>query len=397
MSDMYRQSAHVDLTEAWQQLRRKRVSHALLDEQSGQTIPVLSHYSDVRAALQGSGQEGDDFVNRSTLLPLYLPCPEALTVLSELGAEPVTAAGDPPFHPQMRAALESVFPWKRSHVASYARVIEGIVTELLDSRIGETVELVDQFAAELPLRVILHLIGAPAGDGAQIRKWSDGQIHFIWGRPEPAEQVRLAHNLVAFWLYCLELAENNPPPHSITARLLAAGVTTNQAASFAFNLLVAGHETTRNLIVNMLFLLLVKPQRWQRLLDQPALVPIAVAETNRYMPPIIAWLRETARDVTIDDELLPAGTRILAHIAAANRDMPGGDDFDLITRPRRPLSFGGGPHYCIGAALAVQEAETALRVMLTRFRNLALTQNYTPRCEENIGFHAPSELWVTNG
>jgi hypothetical protein len=273
-------------------------------------------------------------------------------------------------------------------------MIDRLVAGLLDFGTGEVIELVDRFAAELPLRVILELIGAPSSDGAQIRKWSDGQIHFIWGRPEPAEQIRLAHNLVAFWRYCLELAENDPPPDSITARLLAAGVTANQAASFAFNLLVAGHETTRNLLVNLLYLLLSKPRRWQNLLDDPSLIPVAVAEANRFMPPIIAWLRETAQDVTIDDDLLPAGTRLLLHIGAANRDVRDGDVFNLTPGPRRSVSFGAGPHYCIGAALAVREAQVALRMMLRRYPSLAIAPDYVPRCEENIGFHAPSELWV---
>ncbi|MBC6459113.1 cytochrome P450 [Actinomadura sp. HBU206391] len=398
MADLYQLSQRPDPTADWRRLRETQISTALLDTSTGQTIPVLARYADVRAALHGSGGKDSSYLNRSTLAPLYMPCPEALSIIGELKAEPVTAAGDPPFHPPMRKMLESVFPWKLNQLPPYHSMIQEIVDDLL-GEINDlrTVDLADVLAAELPLRVILHLIGAPAGDGPMVRAWSDGQIHFIWGRPTPDEQVRVLRNLISFWEYCLDLVKGDLPRESVTARLMVAGATPNQAASFAFNLLVAGHETTRSLIANMFLLLLQQRDRWERVRAAPELVPRAVAETSRYMPAIVGWLRETARDVVFDEATLPAGTRVLLHLGAANRDMPNGDDFDLHARRMKSLSFGVGPHYCIGAFLAILEAETTLATALRRFPDLELAPGFIPSYPQNLGFRAPRELRVTTG
>ena len=398
MLDLYEQSTANDPTDHWRRLREQRVTHALLDSGTGQTIAVLAHYTDVRSALVGSGRAQGDYLNRSTLMPLYAPCPEALGKFAHLGAEPVTVAGDPPFHTEMRSILESVFPWKREQVPPYVPVIQRLVDELLDEIVGQdTVDLVDRFSAELPLRVILHLVGAPSQDGPRIRSWSDGQVDLIWSRPKPAEQVRLLDNLIAFWRYCVDLVGRDLPPETVTARLLAAGATPSQTASFVFNLLVAGHETTRNLITNTFHLLLGRRERWEQVSASPHLIERAVQEANRYLPAITAWQRETARDVVIGDTTVPAGTRLLLHLGAANRDMPGGDEFDLtVSRPNN-LSFGVGAHYCVGAFLALLETQAALTSAMQRLPNMEIAPGHVPVYAANIGFYAPRELKVRTG
>jgi cytochrome P450 len=398
MTNLYQRSAEPDPTSFWRELRTHRVTHALLDEATGQTVPVLSRYEDVRDALGRSGRTGDPYLNRTTLMPLYEPDPGVFPYLGRLGAEAVTAAGDPPLHPAMRSVLDDVFPWRRHDVGPYQAVIEAAVEDRLSQveRRG-TVDLT-RLATELPLAVILSLIGAPPEDWPQVLAWSDGQLDFIWGRPEPAEQVRLVQNLVAFWEYCIDLsARTDLRPDSITARLHATGrATVNQVASFVFNLLVAGHETTRNLIANTFLLLLSRPDRWRRVIAEPDLVPLAVAESNRFLPAIVGWLRETAQDVAVGDVTLPAGTRVLVHIGAANRDMPDGDTFDVGRRTgtdrRRPtLSFGAGPHYCVGAQLALREAEIAVGRIARRRPDLRLADaeiGYAP----NLAFRGPRRL-----
>jgi cytochrome P450 len=140
--------------------------------------------------------------------------------------------------------------------------------------------------------------------------------------------------------------------------------------------------------------LLTRPERWQQLVSAPELVPQAVAESNRYMPAIVTWLRETAREVNFDGESLPEGTRVLVHIGAANRDMLDGDTFDLNAKRKRTLSFGAGPHYCVGAFLALREAEVVLRELLKRFPNLRLSPGRPLIGEENVAFPSPRSLWV---
>ncbi|GAB3960570.1 hypothetical protein GCM10027614_82840 [Micromonospora vulcania] len=279
----------------------------------------------------------------------------------------------------------------------------------LAARDGEQVDLIPEFATELPLLVVLDILGVPDADIGRIRSWADGQIALVWGQPDPAEQVRLAQGLVDFWHYCQELVQQRVDSgqrgDDYISRALAyrddddSVLTVSEVASLAFNLLVAGHETTAGLLAHSIDQALSSPQRWRTIGTDPRYVPAFVTETLRFAPAIDGWLRVTHRDVTLGNVTIPAGARCLLLIGAANRD-PGvfthPDRFD----PHRPdvrdqLSFGHGPHYCIGAALAGLEARITLTRLAAAIPGLRLTSEQHRSYKPNVAFRAHHSLLAT--
>lgn len=384
---------------------RERVHYA---EDLG--VWLISGHTDVRNAL------GDPvtFSNAATLAPVYDMCPQALDIVVQIDAPPTTAAADAPVHTRTRRALRALFPNTAPKVAAdFGPIVAHRVTDAvtaLAKQPGEPVDVLPELASAVPLLVICDILGVPTEDHPMIKASADGQIALVWGNPEPAEQVRLAQSLLDFWRYCQRLvnqraAEGATGDDFISRALrLRDGddsiLTMNEVASFAFNLLVAGHETTAGLIAHSLDLALAVPARWQALVDNPDRVPAFVEETLRFGPPIDGWLRVTTRPVTIGNTTIPAGARCLLLIGAANRDQATFSHPDRFN-PHRPdvrdhLSFGYGPHFCIGAALARLEAQTVLTHLtaaLPDLRKVELHESYKP----NVAFRAHQRLMVIHG
>ncbi|MDG4757337.1 cytochrome P450 [Micromonospora sp. WMMD710] len=367
---------------------------------------LISRHADVRRALADTAT----FANALTLAPVYEVCPEAMNVVVQIDAPPTTAAADPPAHPRTRRALRATFANTADRVeAEYGAIVRRRVDQLVSrlvARQGDQVDLVAAFATELPLLVVLDILGVPDADIARIRRWADGQIALIWGQPDPAEQVRLAQGLLEFWQYCQELVrqrvDSGDRRADFISRALAyrddddAVLTVPEVASLAFNLLVAGHETTAGLLAHALDQALSTPQRWAALTEDPRTVPAFVAETLRFAPAIDGWLRVTRRDVTLGEVTIPAGARCLLLIGAANRDpsvFAHPDRFD----PHRPdvgdhLSFGHGPHFCIGAGLARLEAGIALTRLAAAIPGLRFAPEQHRSYKPNVAFRAHHTL-----
>ncbi|GAA4435286.1 cytochrome P450 [Phytohabitans houttuyneae] len=369
---------------------------------------LITKHADVRNALGDS----EAFSNALTLLPIYEMCPEALAIVMEIDAPPTTAAADAPTHTRTRRALRATFPNTSARVnEQYGAIVRRRVDELVSrlvARRGTVVDLVSEFAAELPLLVIVDLLGVPPEDVPAIKSWSDGQIALIWGQPEPEEQVRLARGLLDFWRYCQKMvtlrAQEGGGGEDFISKALRyrAGddeiLTENEVASFAFNLLVAGHETTSGLIAHGLDNALSVPTRWERLVENPAGVPAFVEETLRFGPAIDGWLRLTTRDVTFGETTIPAGSRCLLLLGAANRDAATFSHPDVFDPNRADvrdhLAFGYGPHFCIGAALARLEAQVALTELTAAVPGLRLAPEHITSFKPNVGFRAHNALPV---
>lgn len=185
------------------------------------------------------------------------------------------------------------------------------------------------------------------------------------------------------------LAIHDEDPESLTAE---------EIASILFSLRFAGHETTNNLIGNLVRRLLEEPARWDAVAADPALIPKAVDETLRYDPSVPVWRRVTTRPVTLGGVDLPAGAKLFLWLAAAGRDadvFPEPDTFEL-NRPNaaKHLAFGKGIHYCLGAALGKLEAQLALTALLRRFPRLRLLAHQELSFHPNISFRGPQSLWV---
>ncbi|WCN84065.1 cytochrome P450 [Micromonospora sp. LH3U1] len=370
---------------------------------------LISRHAHVRRALADAAT----FANALTLAPVYEVSPEAMSVFMQIDVPPTTAAADPPVHPRTRRALRATFANTPDRVeAEYGAIIRRRVDQLvsrLATRQGDQVDLIPEFATELPLLVVLDILGVPDADIGRIRRWADGQIALIWGQPDPAEQARLAQSLLEFWQYCEELVrqrvDSGHQGEDFISRALAyrddddAVLTVPEVASLAFNLLVAGHETTAGLLAHALDQALSSPQRWSAIAADPGVVPAFVAETLRFAPAIDGWLRVTSREVTLGEVTIPAGARCLLLIGAANRDpavFAHPDQFD----PHRAdganhVSFGHGPHFCIGAGLARLEAGIALTRLAAAIPGLRLTPEQHRSYKPNVAFRAHHTLLAT--
>jgi cytochrome P450 len=239
-----------------------------------------------------------------------------------------------------------------------------------------------------------------------VKRGSANRLLFMFGRASDDEQVEIATGMAAFWRYCEALAEDRRahPRGDFTSDLVhtpdATGqpLTQQEVSTILFGLLLAGHETTTNLLGNALRRLLEQREAWEALCTDSALIPGAVEEVLRYDSSVIHWRRRTTRPVTLSEVEIPANANVLVAIGAANRDprvFPDPDRFDI----RRPnagehLSFGYGPHYCLGAPLARLEARVVLEELTARLPSLRVVADQTYAFMPIVGFRGPRSLEV---
>jgi cytochrome P450 len=241
-------------------------------------------------------------------------------------------------------------------------------------RKGRT-DLVAGYALPLPATVIAELLGVPAEDHARFHRWSNRLVSVSSGR----DMLRALPAALSFVRYLRKLVERrraDPEDDLITALIRAeeAGVklSEDELLAMAFLLLVAGHETTVNLIASGTLALLEHPAQTARLRRDPSLVKPAVEELLRYTSPVeMATERYARQDTEIAGRRIPRGGLVLAVLGSANRDERHFEDpdvLDLARDPNRHLAFGrGGVHHCLGAPLARMEGQIALSAFLRRF------------------------------
>ena len=237
--------------------------------------------------------------------------------------------------------------------------------------------------------------------------WSDDLAGFIGAPLATHAQARRAQaSLLAMGRYfCGLLARRRAQPgDDLVSRLLqaeAAGEIHNHAELLAqcAMLLFAGHETTRNLLGNGLRALLCHPDQWQRLQQEPALIPGAVRELLRYDSPVQYTGRRVTTALTLHGQALQRGDLVVPLIGAANRDParhPEPDRLDIAGRDGGSVSFGSGPHVCIGAMLTRMEAEVTLRLLLQRMPRLRLAEG-PPQWVANPAYRGLQQLHVVTG
>jgi cytochrome P450 len=243
-------------------------------------------------------------------------------------------------------------------------------------------DFVTDVACELPVVAICELLGVPVEDRSKIVAWSNAMVGM--DDPEYADDPS-AGPLAAMQLamYANELAElrRADPRDDIVSELLRAEVEGEQLTQAGFNafviiLAVAGNETTRNLISAGLWLLCEHPAERSRLQADLSLLPTAIDEMLRYHPPVLHFRRTATRDVELGGERIREGDKVTVWYVSANRDeavFPDPDRFDVGRTPNDHLSFGFGPHYCLGAALAHLEARVMFEELFARFPDIALS------------------------
>jgi len=288
---------------------------------------------------------------------------------------------DPPSHTRFRALVNKAFSPRR--VAAMEPKIRELANLLVDGFIGDgRVELVGQFAVGLPLTVIADSLGVPREDLDKFKRWSDDSVAPLGGMISHERQIECARSLVEFQHYfAARLEERRLAARDdlltdlVNARLDGVEpLNVPEMLNILQQLLVAGNETTTNLIASAMMILLRSPQQMAALCADRSLIPNFVEEALRLESPVSALFRVTTVDAEVGGVKIPAGSRVAVIYASANRDdrhFPGADRMDIRRENARThLAFGQGVHFCIGAALARMEGRIAFETLLGRMKNI---------------------------
>jgi cytochrome P450 len=347
----------------------------------GQRAWLITRYEDVRKALADPRLSKDWRKLRS---PGFVPDPAVGFLMAHM------LNADPPDHTRLRRLVQKAFTPGR--VAALRPRIEAITASLLDAMAGGgsggggraaddardgVVDLITAFAFPLPMTVICELLGIPDGDREEFKTWSQ----VILSSTATFDEYRTAGGAMYAYFTRL-LADKRAAPADdllsalITARDSGDSLDEPELLAMIFLLLVAGHETTVNLIATGTLALLTHPSELSRLRADPSLLPGAIEELLRYANPLNhATDRYAPEPLEVGGVVIPAGEPVLVVTSSANRDparFPDPDRLDLGRDASGHVAFGHGIHYCVGAPLARLEGEIAFGALLSRFPGLSL-------------------------
>ena len=308
---------------------------------------------------------------------------------------------DPPEHSRIRKLLNKEFT---PHMIQRMRPrIERVVNSLLDDVTGKSeIEFMTEFANPLPVRVIAEMLGIPSEDQREFQIWSDALADFFGNTASSVEAGRRAQaSLISLTEYFRDLlperrANKGDDLVSLLLRVEEEGemLTGEELLAQCTLLLVAGHETTRNLIGNGMLALLQHPDQFARLRENPALMSSAVREFARFDSPVQFSGRAVTEDFAWRDQEIRKGQTVILLLGSANRDpekFSEPEQLDIARDEGMPLSFGHGTHFCIGAALAYTEAEIAFATLLERTSNLKMLDD-APAWRSNMSFRGLTRL-----
>jgi cytochrome P450 len=288
----------------------------------------------------------------------------------EYDSPPTMMHTDPPAHTAYRKLVQPGF--KPSLMKALVPVARERLVDLLDGLPdGEAVDFVPTVSVPFPLRIIGDLLGLPDDDWEDFFYWSEAMTGALDLTPEQRDAIQV--DMRAYFFDVIAHKRRHPQEDLISV-LAAEDLSDDELHMFLNQLLVAGNETTRNTISGGLWALAEHPDQWQRLKDDPSLLPAAVEEILRWTTAVIAFMRTATCDTTLAGVDVAAGDPVLMIYSSANRDEaqfgPTADQFDLGRDPNHHLAFGFGAHFCIGAALARLEVALVLEELLARFRTL---------------------------
>ena len=296
----------------------------------------------------------------------------------EVGSFEGTLTGcDPPQHTKMHNVLSRSL--SRQRFDSLEEWIRQITHGLIDAVVAKGhLEVVSDLAVPLPYTVMSKLLGIDPEPIDMYKSWTAATIlagKVALGTEEKARIDQSLEDFRSFFQVHVDRCLEEPGPgvlrELLSGRNAGEGITSAQAVDIGMLLLIAGNETTTNLIGNAM--LSLHPQTMRLIWDNPQLIPAFIEEVLRYEPPIQFLRRRTRREVEVAGVGIPAGAQVLALLASANRDeqqFPDPDSFSVTRNPTKHLSFGFGSHFCLGAHLARMEARILLETMVVRFREI---------------------------
>jgi len=322
--------------------------------------------------------------------------------MGEVWGRKIIVGMDPPEHHRHRALVSVAFRqrtlarWENSLVG---RVVDELIDQFIDH--GRT-NLVDEYTFPFPAKVISGVLGLPEQDYRQFQQWAVGIINVSrdWERG-----VQCSSELRDYLAGIVDERRQDPRADLVTdlvtSELDGEKLDEEEIFSFLRMLLPAGIETTYRSSGNLLYLLLTHPEQLEAVRADRSLIPQAIEEGLRYESPVLLTLRVTTKDTSISDIEIPAGTVVSSVLGSANRDPNAYDNpeaFDIFRDPKQHVSFGTGPHVCLGMHLARMETRVALNALFDRLPNLRLDEDEAQRVDPHIRgdmlFRSPTSLPV---
>jgi cytochrome P450 len=350
--------------------RRLRASEPVSPAMAWGGVPIwlVTRYDEARKLL-GDPRLSKDFQHSIALFPPELAGAHTTAMSDHM------LSSDPPDHTRLRRLVSKAFT---AHTIAQLRpAIVHTADELLDAMAGApTVDLIEAYALPLPMRVISAMLGVPSADSDQLRAW----VNPLLVQAEQ-EEINHAHTELASYLRDLVATKRAQLSDDLISSLVLATdqgdqLSETELINMVFLLIIAGYETTVNLIGNGAFALLKEPTRLAELRADPGLLPDAVEELLRFDGPLnMATNRYTVEPVTVGEVTIPANQIVLISLLSANHDgtrFPDADTVDMHRETNPHLAFGHGIHYCLGAPLARLEGRIALGRLIDRFPGLAL-------------------------
>lgn len=365
-------------------------------------VYAVSTYAEIRSLLHDRRISSDER-NSAGGIDSAPIIPQAAAGRFEPGKPPFLFL-DPPDHTRLRRLVMKEF---------HPRVIEGMryrVVELVDMLLDTAAErgrldVVADLAYPLPVTVICEMLGVPKEDEHRFHGWATALVGGLdpGQRASIEQRERRGRAIMESAGYLLGLidARRSEPRDDLLSALVAVEeqgdrLSERELVSTINLLLIAGHETTVNLVANGMLALLRHPDALERLRNDPGAVPGAIEEVLRYDPPVQFRTRTTLEEIEVGGTTIPARSGIVLLLASGSRDpaqFPHPDRFDIDRAGNRHLGFGGGAHYCVGAPLARLEAQIALRELARRLVRPRLVED-PPPYRANAALRGPRELFV---
>lgn len=310
---------------------------------------------------------------------------------------------DPPKHTRIRSLVNKALSARM--VEKWRQHIQQIVDDQLSlvEKRGK-MDIIADIAFPLPSQVIADMLGIPAHDRMQFKRWSDDLADFLGNPPTLDQCTRLMTSIQDFMAYFREVVAEHRmhPKDDLVDALLSAEdqgtiLTEDELLINCVGLFTGGHETTTNAIGNGLLALLRNPQEMQRLRDHPEFITTAVEELLRYDSPVQFTARVVQQTTEFKGKKMYKGQRVMLMLGAANRDpqqFHDPDRLDICRQDNRHFAFGHNIHYCIGAALARLEIQIVIATLLQRLPVLQLDETQALVWQDNLSFHGVKALPV---
>lgn len=298
---------------------------------------------------------------------------------------------DPPKHQSLRSLVAKVFTARR--VEELAPRITQITHELIDQvQNQQQMDFMHDLAIPLPIIVIAEILGIPIEDRDDFKRWSDGIVMYD----------AIALNAMADYFRHLLEQRRLHPGQDLISDLIAAHdagetLTAQELVDFCMVLLIAGNETTTNLLGNAILCFNEYPETFERLKQDSQLLPLAIEEVLRYRSSIQGIERFTKVETQLGGQTIPAGQMVIAWTGSANRDetqFDRPDEFVIDRNPNPHLAFGNGIHFCLGAPLARLEGKIVLSAVLERLPNLRIDSSATLEFIPSTAVHGVKSLPV---